>query len=164
MRALAGGSCYLRQRHFRYITGGEAQGVHRLARIEVYNILKIAALKVVASVQSQTAHQHIGDAISDYLKEHHRVLYYNLLTSCKLEEHLAEVEQRATLLEETLVSTRLHLHHRQNRGKECFYPHLTARASLGVNHLRQHDLLRRVPQIVHLPNPSHRAATMRVQK
>ena len=38
-----------------------------------------------------------------YLKEHHRVLYYNLLTSCKLEEHLAEVEQRATLLEETLV-------------------------------------------------------------
>lgn len=38
-----------------------------------------------------------------YLKEHHRVLYYNLLTSCKLEEHLAEVEQRATSMEEMLV-------------------------------------------------------------
>lgn len=38
-----------------------------------------------------------------YLKEHHRVLYYNLLTSCKLEEHLAEVEQRATSMEATLV-------------------------------------------------------------
>ena len=38
-----------------------------------------------------------------YLKEHHRVLYYNLLTSCKLKEHLAEVEQRATSMEETLV-------------------------------------------------------------
>ncbi|NBK79578.1 TnpV protein [bacterium D16-76] len=38
-----------------------------------------------------------------YLKEHHRVLYYNLLTSCKLEEHLAEVEQRATSMEEILV-------------------------------------------------------------
>ena len=38
-----------------------------------------------------------------YLKEYHRVLYYNLLTSCKLEEHLAEVEQRATSMEETLV-------------------------------------------------------------
>ena len=38
-----------------------------------------------------------------YLKEHHRVLYYNLLTNCKLEEHLAEVEQRATSMEATLV-------------------------------------------------------------
>ena len=38
-----------------------------------------------------------------FLKEQHRVLYYNLLTSCKLTEHLAEVEQRATSMEETLV-------------------------------------------------------------
>ena len=28
-----------------------------------------------------------------YLKGHHRILYYNLLTSCKLLEHLAEVEK-----------------------------------------------------------------------
>ena len=38
-----------------------------------------------------------------FLKEKHRVLYYNLLTSCKLTEHLAEVEQRATEMAETLT-------------------------------------------------------------
>jgi hypothetical protein len=38
-----------------------------------------------------------------YLKERHRVLYYNLLTKCRLTEHLADVEQRATAMEETLV-------------------------------------------------------------
>ena len=26
-----------------------------------------------------------------YLKEHHKILYYNLLTSCKLHDHLAVV-------------------------------------------------------------------------
>ncbi|MCD8054974.1 MAG: TnpV protein [Lachnospiraceae bacterium] len=38
-----------------------------------------------------------------YLKEHHRVLYYNLLTKCALTEHLAETERRATEMEEALV-------------------------------------------------------------
>lgn len=38
-----------------------------------------------------------------YLKETHRILYYNLLTRGKLTEHLAEVEQRAQSMEETLV-------------------------------------------------------------
>lgn len=30
-----------------------------------------------------------------YLKEHHRVLYYNMLTKCTLYPHLAAVEQQA---------------------------------------------------------------------
>ena len=30
-----------------------------------------------------------------YLKEHHRVLYYNMMTKCSLYSHLAEVEQQA---------------------------------------------------------------------
>lgn len=30
-----------------------------------------------------------------YLKQHHKVLYYNLLTSGKLHSHLAETEERA---------------------------------------------------------------------
>lgn len=30
-----------------------------------------------------------------YLKEHHRVIYYNMLTQCKLYPHLADVEQQA---------------------------------------------------------------------
>ena len=39
-----------------------------------------------------------------YLKENHRIVYYNLLTSCKMTEHLAQVEQRATEMEESLVT------------------------------------------------------------
>ena len=38
-----------------------------------------------------------------FLKEHRRVLYYNLLTSCTLTEHLAEIEQTALKMEETLM-------------------------------------------------------------
>lgn len=30
-----------------------------------------------------------------FLKQHHRVLYYNLLTSGKLHDHLADMEERA---------------------------------------------------------------------
>ena len=33
-----------------------------------------------------------------YLKEHHKILYYNLLTSGKLRSHLADVEEEAQLL------------------------------------------------------------------
>lgn len=29
-----------------------------------------------------------------YLKQNHKVLYYNLLTSCKLNSYLADVEQQ----------------------------------------------------------------------
>ena len=38
-----------------------------------------------------------------FLKEYHKVRYYNLLTSCTLTEHLAETEQRALTMEETLT-------------------------------------------------------------
>ena len=30
-----------------------------------------------------------------YLKEHHRILYYNMMTKCTLYPHLAEVDQQA---------------------------------------------------------------------
>ena len=33
-----------------------------------------------------------------YLKQHHKILYYNLLTSGKLRSHLADVEEEAQLL------------------------------------------------------------------
>ena len=33
-----------------------------------------------------------------FLKQHHRVLYYNLLTSGKLHDHLADIEERAQKL------------------------------------------------------------------
>ena len=38
-----------------------------------------------------------------FLKEHHKIRYYNLLTSCTLTQHLAETEQTALRLEETLI-------------------------------------------------------------
>lgn len=38
-----------------------------------------------------------------YLKQHHRVLYYNLLTSGKLHSHLADVEEQAQNLFSRLV-------------------------------------------------------------
>ena len=38
-----------------------------------------------------------------FLKEHHKIRYYNLLTSCTLTQHLAETEQTAMKLEETLM-------------------------------------------------------------
>lgn len=33
-----------------------------------------------------------------YLKEHHKVLYYNLLTAGKLNAHLADIEEQAQIL------------------------------------------------------------------
>ena len=38
-----------------------------------------------------------------YLKQHHRVLYYNLLTSGKLHSHLADIEEQAQILFSRLV-------------------------------------------------------------
>lgn len=35
----------------------------------------------------------------EFLKEHHRVLYYNLLTRGELTQHLAEVEQKTSKME-----------------------------------------------------------------
>ena len=39
-----------------------------------------------------------------YLKEKHRVLYYNLLTKGTLTAHLAETEQRAVEMEEKILT------------------------------------------------------------
>lgn len=38
-----------------------------------------------------------------YLKQHHKVLYYNLLTSGKLHSHLADTEEQARALFSRLV-------------------------------------------------------------
>lgn len=39
-----------------------------------------------------------------YLKHHHRILYYNLLTSGKLHSHLADIEEQAQELFSRLVN------------------------------------------------------------
>ena len=38
-----------------------------------------------------------------YLKQHHKVLYYNLLTSGKLDSHLSDIEEQAQQLFSRLV-------------------------------------------------------------
>ena len=38
-----------------------------------------------------------------YLKQHHKVLYYNLLTSSKLYSHIADTEEQAQILFSRLV-------------------------------------------------------------
>ncbi len=38
-----------------------------------------------------------------FLKTQHKILYYNLLTSAKLTQHLAEVEQRALQMEDSVL-------------------------------------------------------------
>ena len=38
-----------------------------------------------------------------YMKQHHKVLYYNLLTSGKLHSHLADIEEQAQALFSRLV-------------------------------------------------------------
>ena len=44
-----------------------------------------------------------GQCRLQYLKQHHKVLYYNLLTSGKLQFHLADVEKEAQALFSRLV-------------------------------------------------------------
>lgn len=38
-----------------------------------------------------------------YLKEHHKILYYNLLTSCKLHDYLADINEEAEEMLNRLV-------------------------------------------------------------
>ena len=39
-----------------------------------------------------------------FLENQHKILYYNLLTKCKLVEHLAEIEQQAFDMEERIAA------------------------------------------------------------
>ena len=44
-----------------------------------------------------------GMQYMDFMKEHHKALYYSLRNSCKLHEHVYEVEQRARNMFDNLV-------------------------------------------------------------
>ena len=46
---------------------------------------------------------YYGQICRHYMREHRRIKYYSLLTKCKLIEHLAQIEQEALELEETLT-------------------------------------------------------------
>ncbi len=44
-----------------------------------------------------------GQRHKRYLKEHHRILYYNLLTACKLNSYLADIDRQAEEMFSRLV-------------------------------------------------------------
>lgn len=44
-----------------------------------------------------------GNRRRQFLKQHHRVKYYNMLTQCTLYSHLADIEQQAQVLFDRLV-------------------------------------------------------------
>ena len=44
-----------------------------------------------------------GQRRRHFLKQHHRIKYYNMLTKCTRYTHLADVNEQAVQLEETLV-------------------------------------------------------------
>ena len=44
-----------------------------------------------------------GQRRRQYLKQHHKIKYYNMLTQCTLYPHLAEAEQRAQKMFDELV-------------------------------------------------------------
>ena len=44
-----------------------------------------------------------GERSRRYLMDNHKILYYNLLTSCKLHDHLADVNEEAAEMFERLV-------------------------------------------------------------
>ena len=44
-----------------------------------------------------------GNRRKQYLKQHHRVKYYNMLTQCTLYPHLADIEQQAQRMFDRLV-------------------------------------------------------------
>ena len=46
---------------------------------------------------------HYAKMRREYLRKNLEIIYYTLLTSCKLIEHLAQIEQEALELEETLT-------------------------------------------------------------
>ena len=70
--------------------------------IELREHQKNAVAHILYGGNTLLAHAVLS-LIHIYLKEHHKILYYNLLTKGILNSHLAEVQQRASELEETLV-------------------------------------------------------------
>ena len=58
---------------------------------------------LVLPAQKNLTLSRYGQLRKKFLKEEHRLLYYNLLTTGKLDNHLQEVDERAKSMEESLM-------------------------------------------------------------
>lgn len=61
------------------------------------NYVEVGDVKVPAFISVDTNYEIgiWGQRHKKYLEEHHRIIYYNLLTSCKLNSHLHDIDIRA---------------------------------------------------------------------
>lgn len=61
------------------------------------NYIDVGDVKVPTLVSTETNYEigFWGQRHKEYLKEHHRVIYYNLLTQCKLNSYLHNIDTRA---------------------------------------------------------------------
>lgn len=59
--------------------------------------IEVGDVKVSALVSTDTNYEIgiWGQRHNKYLKEHHKVIYYNLLTQCKLNSYLHDIDVRA---------------------------------------------------------------------
>lgn len=80
-----------------------------------------------------------GQRHKRYLIDHHKVRYYNLLTSCKLIDYLADINEQAEIMYQTLV--------KQLAEKEGVTEHLkTENAMLWVQ--KMNNICNRVTEMV----------------
>lgn len=61
------------------------------------NYVKVSDVEVPTLVSTDTNYEigFWGDRHKEYLKEQHRVIYFNLLTQCKLNSYLHDIDIRA---------------------------------------------------------------------
>ncbi|MCM1114699.1 MAG: TnpV protein [Clostridium sp.] len=69
------------------------------------NYIEVGDIKVPALVSTDTNYEIgiWGQRHKEYLKEYHRVIYYNLLTQCKLNSYLHDVDVQATEMYNRLI-------------------------------------------------------------
>ncbi len=67
--------------------------------------VEVGDVQIPALVSTDTNYEigFWGQRHKEYLKEHHRVIYYNLLTQCKLNSYLRKIDIRATKMYDMLV-------------------------------------------------------------
>jgi hypothetical protein len=69
------------------------------------NYIEIGDVKIPAFVSTETNYEigFWGHKHKEYLKQNHRVIYYNLLTQSKLNSYLHDIDVRATKMYNRLI-------------------------------------------------------------
>ena len=91
------------QRQFDYNKDNKDKGAKTMNEITYTMVGDYNLPNLTLPEQSEVTLGRWSQMRRTYLKEHHKILYYNLLTKGILTQHLAEVQERATDLEESLV-------------------------------------------------------------